>query len=108
MFQPAVGGQLTVALPGETVRSTVVRVVSKHRVLIELTHQPLNPAKTHTYRVGDVVCCDRVDGELGERWEAVDERRLALPPESKPRKPAVKKARATRVRKRRLKRKAKA
>jgi endonuclease YncB( thermonuclease family) len=97
MYEPALGTGLVVSLPGETVRATVARVVNRHTVLVELTPPLLNPAKLHHYRIGDIVCCHREQGELGETWQAIDERRLApgpkLPKKKLVRRPAKKKAR---------------
>jgi hypothetical protein len=91
MYQPTTGTGLVVSLPGETVRSIVARVVSRDTVLVELQSPLLNPARMHNYRVGDIVCCKRAHGELGELWEAIDERRLPPAPELKPKKMARKK-----------------
>jgi hypothetical protein len=100
MYQPAMGSGLTVSLPGETVRATVARVVNRNTVLVELNAPLLNPARSHSYRVGDIVYVRRVEdmlgGPNGEKWEAVDERRLPEPPpEAKPRRKAAPRKRVT-------------
>lgn len=94
MYQPAEGSGLTVSLPGETVRAVVARVVNKNTVFVELNAPLLNPARQHQYRAGDIVCVRRAISELGEFWEAVDERQLAVPPAKPKRKrqPAPRKA----------------
>lgn len=88
MYRPEVGTTLTIFLPGESLRAPVARVVDRDTVLIELVVPPLNQARLHTYRLGDIVPVRRAQGELGEFWEAVDERRLAPDPEAAPRKKA--------------------
>jgi hypothetical protein len=93
MYQPTTGSGLVVSLPGETVRAIVARVVSRDTVLVELGHPLLNPTRQHNYRIGDIICCQRNWGELGEFWEAIDERRLPTAiPELKPKKLAAKKS----------------
>ena len=93
MYQPQTGTGLVVSLPGETVRAEVVRVADRDTVVVELLAPLLNPSRLHQYRVGDVVCCKRAWHELGESWEAVDERRLpSVPVESKRKAPAKRKA----------------
>lgn len=104
MYVPALGSALVISLPGETVRATVARVVNPHTVFVELGAPLLNPARAHNYRAGDIVCAERSSNELGELWEAVDERRLAAAApkkKSKPKLDADARARKKRIRARR-------
>jgi|SRR6185295_15227168 hypothetical protein len=76
MYTPAVDTLLTVAFPGEALRVPVIKVVDRNTCFVRLDATPLNPAKSHQYRIGDVVAVRRDWGELGELWRAVDDRVL--------------------------------
>jgi hypothetical protein len=92
MFSPRADDNLTVTLPGETMRAKVKRVVDRNTVFVEIG-QPMT--RSHNYRLGDLVACRRTPGVLGETWQALDDRVLfnrpvAPEPEIKP-APAAKK-----------------
>lgn len=74
-FVPQVDGDLTVVLPGETMRAVVIRVVDRNTVIVKIG-QPMT--KTHNFQLGDLVGCRRTSGLLGESWQAI-EVRPALP-----------------------------
>jgi hypothetical protein len=76
MFVPAAGSHLIVALPGESLRCTVRRVVDPDTAIVELP-QPLT--RNHTYRRGDIVACERTSGMLGETWTVMELRAATLP-----------------------------
>ena len=84
-FIPQVDADLTVVLPGETLRAKVRRVVNPDTVVVELTSAPMT--RSHTYRKGDIVACQRDRGLGGEIWVAVEQRR-AMPriPAEQPKK----------------------
>lgn len=79
-FVPTVDQMLTVTLPGESIRAPVIRIVDIKTVFVKLDSTPLNPAKSHSWRLGDVVAVRRKNGELGEVWEALDDRVLFARP----------------------------
>jgi hypothetical protein len=104
MFIPAVGTELTVALPGERLRAEVLRIVDANHVIVFLGGQPMT--RGHLFRKGDTIGCRRVQTALEELWEAQDDRafmaNFAPDPEpeithkpvarqKKPAKPVVKK-----------------
>jgi len=66
-----VGQKIPVNLPCEIVRAEVIEVMSGNEVRASLTVQaPM--AKSHSYKIGDVVLCRRSSGLGGiDRWEAV-------------------------------------
>lgn len=70
-YIPQPGAQLTVTLPGEVMRAMVTRLIDRNTVLVEIG-QPM--AKSHNYRKDDIVACRRKFGDLGEFWEAFDDR----------------------------------
>lgn len=82
IYTPAAGSYLTISLPGEFMRAQVDRVVSRNTVICTLG-QPM--AKSHNYRLGDVVACRRTPApELGtETWNAIEIAKpvLEIPPE---------------------------
>src|SRR5215472_6050723 len=80
-FVPEEGQLLQVWLPGESLRAPVIRIFNNSIVFVQLDSHPLNPGHSHNYRHKDVIPVQRVQHELGERWEAMDERLLAAPPE---------------------------
>lgn len=85
-YQPKVNSILVITLPGETIRAKVVKIIDRHTCMVELTGQPPNHAKMHTYRAGDFIPVERTrnGGWLSDNWEAMDERLLyarALPGE---------------------------
>lgn len=73
-FLPKVNEALVVDLPGEKIPATVRRVVSKDMAIVELTNQPL--AKSHTYKLRELVPVRRTEGMLGETWQAVTQHEL--------------------------------
>ncbi len=75
-FVPTVDQMLIVSLPGEMMRAPVIKLVDHKTVFVKFDTTPLNPAKQHSYRLGDVVAVRRRDGDLGPVWEAVDDRVL--------------------------------
>lgn len=81
MFIPRVGGDLTVALPGETMRAKVTRVLDRHTVFVEIG-QPMT--RGHNFRLGDLVACRRTPGMLGESWVAMENRAPPVPPKIPP------------------------
>jgi hypothetical protein len=87
MFIPSVGSFLVVSLPGETMRAKVDRVVNRNTVLVTLG-QPM--AKSHAYRLGEVVACRRTPArEFGnETWDVIEVPRVppAIPPDEPKRK----------------------
>jgi hypothetical protein len=85
------------------VRAPVSRVINRNTVFVCLDANPLNPAKQHTYRKGDVIACRRREGPLGERWEALSERELYQPP---PEVPPANRIKRTKTRKKRALKKA--
>lgn len=95
MFIPAPGTMLTVDLPGERLRAQVTSVYDQDTVFVVIG-QPLT--KNHTYRKDDLITCLRTQTDLGEIWEAMDERVLwartqeAKEPELPVRKKRVRKA----------------
>lgn len=76
LFIPAVDQLLVVQLPGETIRAPVVKVVDRHTCFVRLDGMPLNPGKSHSYRLHDIVAVRRQIGPLGQSWQAVDDRVL--------------------------------
>lgn len=66
-----VGQKIPVNLPSEIVRAEVIEVMSDNEVRVSLTVQaPM--AKSHSFKIGDVVSCRRSAGLGGiDRWEAV-------------------------------------
>lgn len=82
MFTPNVGTFLVISLPGETMRAKVDRVVNRNTVLVTLG-QPM--AKSHNYRLGDMVACRRTPAKEfgGETWDAIETPPAppAIPPE---------------------------
>lgn len=85
IYTPAAGSYLTICLPGEIMRAQVDRVVTRNTVIVTLG-QPM--AKSHSYRLGDVVACRRTPApEFGsETWNAIE---VAKPlPEIPPEVPA--------------------
>ena len=80
-FYPQVDQLLQVWLPGESLRIPVIRIYNDNIVFCQLDSHPLNPGHSLNYRHKDVIPVQRVQHELGERWEAMDERLLAAPPE---------------------------
>lgn len=77
MFVPEVDTLLVVHLPGEITRATVRRVVNDNTVLAELTGMPM--AKSHNYRLGDLVAARRVRGTFGgEHWQSVETRAVPI------------------------------
>lgn len=93
MFIPQAGSFLVISLPGETMRAKVDRVVSRNTVIVTLS-QPM--AKSHTYRLGDIVACRRTPApEFGsETWNAIEIAKA--PPEIPPEipEPAKRKGKA--------------
>lgn len=90
MFVPEVGKPLTVTLPGELMRAIVKRVLNRNTAFVEIG-QPMT--RSHNYRKGDLVACKRKRQELGEIWEALDDRATAPePPPPEPAKPKRKRA----------------
>ncbi len=75
-FLPRGGEQLVVDLPGEKIPATVRKVVSKDTAIVELTNQPL--AKSHTYKLRELVPVRRTAGMLGETWQAITQTELNL------------------------------
>ncbi len=101
MFVPAIDQLLVVQLPGEALRAPVIKIVDRHTVFVRLDGMPLNPAKSHSYRMGDVVAVRRQIGPLGQSWQAMDDRVLyarapeeAEPPLPEKKKPARRKRKA--------------
>ena len=92
MFTPRIDDVLTVSLPGEILRAPVIKVVNRNTVFVQLAGNPMNPAKQHQYRAEDVIAVRRRQGELGEFWEAMDDRVLfgRPPAEKEPKLPARK------------------
>lgn len=82
MYTPAVDQNLVVDLPGEKLIARVCQVLGTNHVIVELFNQPLT--RNHFHRKGDFVPCERVRGELGEAWVAMDERRLRQLPVIEP------------------------
>jgi hypothetical protein len=81
---PREGQMLVVDLPGERLRTEVVRVVNPDVVIVELAWQPM--AKTHQYGLGDMVPVRRDHGPLGEEvWRAFRPQPSAEIPVIKPR-----------------------
>ena len=72
MFVPQEGQFLIVMLPGEATRAVVNRVVNDDTVLVEMVAIPVS--RQHMHRRGDIIAATRVQGPLGETWEAMDER----------------------------------
>ncbi len=79
-FVPSVDQMLTVTFPGEMIRCTVTKLIDHLTCFVKLDATPLNPAKSHGYRKDDVVAVRRKNGDLGEVWEAVDDRVLFARP----------------------------
>lgn len=71
-FSPAVGGFLTVRLPGEVMRCLVDQVVDRDRVIIEIDGVPMS--KAHSYRKGDKTGARRRTEHGRDIWEALDDR----------------------------------
>lgn len=71
-FMPNVGDNLTLTLPGEALRATVVRIVDEDHVMAEIISQPMT--RGHMFRLGDVVGCTREARLWGEQWTAQDDR----------------------------------
>ncbi len=67
---------LVVDLPGERLRCRVIAVADHDHAVVEISSQPM--AKSHSYRKGDTVAVERQLTDLGEIWEAMDERLLAM------------------------------
>lgn len=79
-YVPAVDQMLVVNLPGESIRAPVIKVVDHRTVFVKLDSTPFNPAKSHSYRLNDIVAVRRKNMELGTVWEAVDDRVLYARP----------------------------
>lgn len=72
MFQPIVGKELTITLPGELLRASVIKVVGQNAVIAQIITEPL-ARLSHNYRNGQVIACRRKKGMFGEEWEAVQQ-----------------------------------
>lgn len=80
MFMPKVDDLLTIQLPGEKIRATVKRIIDNDAILVELTYMPM--AKSHQFKIGDVVACRRVQNVLwGESWVAQIPKPYAILPD---------------------------
>lgn len=73
-FEPEVGGTLLIDLPGERMLCAVVALADHDRVIVEISGVPM--AKSHQYQKGQQVPVERKMTQLGEVWEAMDERLL--------------------------------
>ena len=71
-FIPTVGTLVVVALPGETARVPVQKVVDDDTILIKLDTPPM--AKTHNFRFNDVIGVRRRVKDGRDIWEAQTDR----------------------------------
>lgn len=69
---PVAGDIVTVDLPGEKLRATVVRMIDDDTLLAEITGTPF--MRSHMFRAGDIIACRRSYSVLGETWKAEDDR----------------------------------
>lgn len=60
--------RLTVDLGGERIRAIVRMVVTDDKVLVELDRLPFN--RSHSFKQGDFVACERMRDAFGETWKA--------------------------------------
>lgn len=67
---PEVGQMLTVCLPSEITRAKVEKIIDQDTIEAKISITPM--AKTHTYRLGQVVKFHRAQGVMGQRWESPD------------------------------------
>ena len=70
MFEPTLDTYLTIELPGEKLRALIKKILTKHKIVLQLTSVPL--AKSHAYKQYDFVACKRVQGMFGETWEVME------------------------------------
>lgn len=71
MFIPSAGEPMTVALPNEMIRATVIRVINRNTIEARLDlAAPFT--RIHGYNFGDVIRFRREKNILGEKWAAVD------------------------------------
>lgn len=71
MFIPVAGEPLTVSLPNEITRATVVRVLNKDTIEADLNlSYPLT--RVHGFAFGDRLRFRRAKDVLGERWEVAE------------------------------------
>ena len=90
-YVPVVGGFLNVTLPGELVRSTVEKVLSRDVALVRIKSIVTHKA-VHGFQQNSLVAVQRTQGELGERWTPVEEREVK---EREEREKAARAARAS-------------
>lgn len=96
-FAPKVGEHLVVSLPGETMRVPVTRIVTSDAVLVKIDTTPM--AKSHNFRLDDIVGVRRRIRDGRDVWEAQNDRdflaeqaTLVPPVAEKPKVVAKKKA----------------
>lgn len=77
VFHPVAGTALSprfmvVSLPGEQIRSEIVKVYGPDVVTVKLGLVLLG-GRTHQFRAGDMVAVQRVETEFSEEWKPVSE-----------------------------------
>ncbi len=63
-----IDSSITIEVPGERIRGTVVDVISADKIIVELTNLPLS--KSHDYKQGNFVECHLESNVLGNAWTA--------------------------------------
>ena len=57
---------ITIEVPGERIRGTIVDVVAHNEIIVQLTNLPLS--KGHEFKQGDFVRCNLENDVLGRMW----------------------------------------
>lgn len=74
-FMPQVGGQISIGLPGETVRGVVEEVYGPDVLLARITGIVMGKTG-HAYKTNDMIALHRVSTDISERWEPVSDREV--------------------------------
>lgn len=78
-FMPKIGDPLTVELPNEAIRATVINVLTKNIIEAELNlAQPFT--RIHGYGYGQRLRFRRTRNVFGEKWAIIEGQAKALPP----------------------------
>lgn len=75
-FVPKAGSFLTILLPGESLRAVVHSVPTPDAVIVEIATEPM--AKSHRYKLGEILACRREKTPFGEDWVVAPMRQRTL------------------------------
>ena len=83
-YDPKVGDPVTIELPDERTRGTIVRVISPTRIIAQIT-QFTTGNKSHNYKKDDFVAAEHRMGMMNIRgWYVIPQAQLDAAPEPEP------------------------